>query len=730
MPNRIINTRQQRPLIILTLIGGFILTVLFIIIPQFQPRDDGLSYLLPNIIVQGRILFETLSIPQINFYQFLGHPLLPQSQSGVFYLPHYFFYIVGEAVHNYDAGAGLEYCFHILLASMTMYLFLGIFTQNILLRILGSLSYAFSGMNMVLGHNWPIVTIYLAYYPLLLYYLERYKLTSAFITYAILLSIGHTQFFFIVALPATLYFFMRHHSFSAIKGYFGHTLLFVVLALPILLPMFSGYLESSRLSGQSFDPYFLSLLPIFYILTGFGTLPLTAVNSSIGISQVRLGFVPIGLVLFNPIILLAIILITQNLTAAKQLLKERLVPQLSNSNKFLIVYFLASIVIYGAHLYLGANHLDSIFITTFEIFTIYAFIEWLTRRTTTYILLTIYSLIVCLTAGPQSFYTLLILPFYSAFRWPFKWYLGAAPFVTIIPILFIARLKPKFTQLTIVTPLLIALLTVTYISNSTSLTINPLFTSYRNLQTEILASIDKNQRIAPVGSAESLTEGDLSRLLTTNIASYAQLLSLTGYDPLLPIDKASAIGIRQRDLISSDEYFLLRLDFLRAYGVSQYLYLNDSSYFPTIFKDNPDFSHIVTSDRISLYSDSKADPIASQNQNSVPFQTKGNSIYVQTKSLTEPSVLTLAFMKSNDNWVARTGNTPLKFQSDPYQRISVVVPPNTSHITVTYREKSFYTGMTVSGSFALLISGYLLITRKKDPLLVKITQRIRHLKQP
>lgn len=151
-----------------------------VVIPNFQPRDDGLSYLLPNIIVQGKTLFERLSIPQINFYQLLGHPLLPQNQNGVFYIPHYIFYVFGALLGNYDIGALFEYCFHVIVSAITMYLLLGLFVKNSYLRTLGSLSYAFSGLSIVLGSNWPFVTSHLAYYPLLLYFLDKHKLKWAF----------------------------------------------------------------------------------------------------------------------------------------------------------------------------------------------------------------------------------------------------------------------------------------------------------------------------------------------------------------------------------------------------------------------------------------------------------------------------------------------------------------------------------------------------------------------
>lgn len=406
--------------------------------------------------------------------------------------------------------------------------------------------------------------------------------------------------------------------------------------------------------------------------------------------------------MFNPAILLAFIVVITNMKHTR----NTLLSHISLNSINLTITFLLFTVLLAIHLHLGTNIPSGIFITSLETLCIISLVKGYIHRGGFHSFLGVLLLTFCLTTGELSIFTIPIAPFYSVFRWPFKWLVGGAPFFVLVPILVTTKYKLNhFLQVSLF-PALILLITFPYIMNIEYLTINTLLSSYKEFFREILNSIDQMERIAPIASPEAFKTGDLSSLLSGNTASYHGVLSLTGYDALLDLNKEYFIGPLPQEPIRSDSYFDDKLDLLRAYGISQYLYLNDSTYFPAVFKDNTDFSHVITRDRISLYFDSKAAPIASQNHESIPFQIKGNSVHIETKSLDEPSTLILGFMKENDNWTVRTEGSLLTLQPDPYQRISTIIPRNTKSVIVTYREKSLYTGIAISTLFILIYLFY------------------------
>ena len=68
-----------------------LITLTFVIInisnKNYFVNDDNLSYTLPNFLIQAKTLFTYKQIPFINYYQYLGQPLLEQGSISLFYLP-------------------------------------------------------------------------------------------------------------------------------------------------------------------------------------------------------------------------------------------------------------------------------------------------------------------------------------------------------------------------------------------------------------------------------------------------------------------------------------------------------------------------------------------------------------------------------------------------------------------------------------------------------------------
>lgn len=221
--------------------------------PNFFLHDDTLRYFLPLAKLQGEILFEKGQLPEINLYQFGGHPLLPQNQNGVLYLPRYLFFLIATSLGEINLLPTIEIACHILLAGLGMYCLLQRLGVVRGLSIAASHAYAFNGFVLDLGRNWMFVAGYVGYLPVLFWAIlgfQRNPTTKrlwilVFIRTLIIL-LGHSNFGAFVFICEALFFVFLRPGPRTAGAYLISLLLTLLIAAPGLLPMYQGLRESAR----------------------------------------------------------------------------------------------------------------------------------------------------------------------------------------------------------------------------------------------------------------------------------------------------------------------------------------------------------------------------------------------------------------------------------------------------------------------------------------------------
>jgi len=669
-------------------------------------NDDTLSYFLPNIVIQAKTLFNSHSIPFINFYQFLGHPLLPQGQSGVLYLPHYFFYLFSLPFKNYELIVSFEVYFHIIVGSISMFYLLKKLKISNSVALITSYAYGYNGFIIEVGRNWFITSAYLAYAPLLILFLlravehrewNRYLWLSIMRT--VLFYIGYTNFFAILVFFELILFLLlekKHAAKQTWLFYFYSHLITAVLSLPILLPIINGLLKSVRLTGA--PDYFLNDINFVYFIKSFFSFP-HPVHFTNELYPSAYYFHPLSF----PFLLLVF------LSSAKliKFIKSAFLKILP-----IFFYILFIKILINGGLFYRPELIENLVIILLESIFILMLLYVGKKQHQNLKLNFVFVFLLCLSLimalGQKSLISTLTYPIFYLFRWPFKWYLATQIFLTLVLALMIDRLVPKKNNQRNILLILLAVFcfgSSIYVSKSGTKDWIPMYDSYLSIKPDYIRHI--NNRTIPVGLNDYNKDNHFSKHLTANIASYFDLLSYGGYDPLTSKNKSSFIGLNKRFSITSNAFYHENKSKLKAYGVRSYLYDKNSLTAFTFFQDKNFEKKYQDKDTI-VYEDVSVDPIVFLKQKKQPlkFQIRGNKIRIKIPDNISKDEIVIGFYKDDDNWIGKMDNKTIKIQKDEFNRLVIPVEKGAKSLEIVYVDQQFILGLTIT---SVLILIYLLV---------------------
>lgn len=244
--------------------------------PNSFLTSDNATYYLPSYVYNIKSIFESKTLPLINFYQYLGNVHLAQGQTGVLYFPIYLSGILSKLIFKDYLHTMIILGFlHFYIASIGMFLILKRFQVKSCLALITTLMWITFPYHILVGRGWIFVVYSIAYIPINFLLLDN-LLKSPKIKYAIFLAIlksmfffqGYIQYVFMLFFVEILYFalYVRiqykeifdWHSLKKLrenlitnsklkcllKYYFSSILLFLGLIPPLLFPMFNAQRES------------------------------------------------------------------------------------------------------------------------------------------------------------------------------------------------------------------------------------------------------------------------------------------------------------------------------------------------------------------------------------------------------------------------------------------------------------------------------------------------------
>jgi hypothetical protein len=658
---------------------------------MFVVRDDNVNYLLPQLKLQGDILFGSRQIPQINFYSYLGHPLMGQAQTGVLYLPRYVFYLMASWFGDFELMLLFEALSHVLLAGVSMYVLLGYLSVKKEYRVLGSYAYAFNGFLVEIGRNWLVVIAYYAYLPLLYLFTLKIARTQINIRTLVVLSflrvvlffIGHINFFVYIIFFELLVFVLSCRSKKNYLHYGLSHILSLIGYLPILLPMGHSVLVSAR---GDLNEQFTASVSVFQVLGSFLSFPCKEFVFKQTCSSLSY-FNILAPIFFVSILLYIRKSSPKNIISSVYIVELRkLFERIWNSYKhvkFLMIGLAALLLL----LTQGAILVDLSILGIF-------YVVWYKKRGSSdkhiALSLLLYLLSVALSLGVKSIFTYFALPIVLPFRWPFKWYLLSQFFLVIWLVLSLERLLDIRRNFKILVPavVLVTIFVLTLFSGY----FNPLYKSFSKISDlSFLNLIDA--RYVSVGSWESV--GSISNVLADNSGAYYGKLSFGGYDPLVSRRKKDlTLTDHNNPVVETRERYLLLQDTLNVYGVKYYIVDNKAIQSAGYLAD-PSFVAVYTGREVSVYENTQAEPVVQDEKgNALNYVVSGNSIQVTVPQ--NVSQVRLGFLNEDTNWNAHLNMKPLVVKDDLDGRIVIPVDLQSGNLTVEYVDQLFFLGLKLS----------------------------------
>ena len=654
-----------------------VLSIFFIILesrfPYFFLHDDNRSQFLPfyvsnyNSILKGEI-------PFFSFNQFAGIPYMSNGQSGVFFIPAYICVFLSKFIfgHVYFAIDILSY-FLIIIASLGMFFFLREIRINKLGTLIGALFYPLNSFVIHIGNSWIVVIGAAAFFPLMMFYALKLfhnptlkNCMKLVICRVLLFTMGHMQYFSYalileIAFYLTLYsieiFFDRslnkqRKQFSLqykkiiIYMFSGIALFFATL--PILLPCIERMENSlGRSSAMPYEAFIMSGTNIMEFLIGL----LNPYNFN-GLFQFSsfCGHITLALC--------AICVVTTILLAT---LKKR-----NFYSKFMFALFLVAL---------------------------FCFL-WQTN-----------------IIAPLIYK----IPIINRFRWHYKLQalffffppvFAAIGFSLLSNIINVTRKNNTNYVIIFSTWLLIALQIIEFVHIYAFTYDKPL-----SLRTwgdtppyeEPLTDILTDGRYIPVGF-------EYTNSVSFHTTGYAfpqmfGLYSITGYDNILPIDNLKpSLGLNfpgfYNDLIN-EKYEISDLEHFRNWGVSYYVvnnkYLERNNNFPIgtlIYKDE---NRTVFHDDDALPLVFKGDELYTR----LDFTIGVNKICLNIPPLDRDTHFYFNIV-NNSKFICVANNNNIKIVPTEDNKMSVLVPAETSLIVLKYVESSFWLGLVIAIAFFTL----------------------------
>jgi len=662
----------------------FVVAVLLKTDPHFFLNDDVLSQFLPEIKIQAETVFLYHEIPQINYYHYLGHPILPQGQFGTFYPPRYFFAWAAIHLGNFEYSVNFENVFHMILAGVGMYWFLINLKVRRLYSVIGAIAFSLNGLMIEVGRNWLMVSGYFAYMPYLYLVLIRdlklgkKPIVSALIR-VIIFSIGYTNFFVYICFFELLFFLLLRPTKKAVYTYIFSILITLVLILPLLIPIIRGLQGSSR--STNFYGRFYNSNNIFYLIKSFIQVPC-----------LNWKYIICSPLKFSNALLIPVFIGGAYLVIRKKYVFDadfaRHLRNTFNNLKKRVFYFrfLFMFLIGLLLLITGLGLLIDIVSFTLLLYII----KYKKKANSLYFWGFFCLLAIGLSFGIKSFSTIIFFPLIIFFRWPWKWYLVGQFVLTVFSVLFFQRffsVKYKW----ILSFFAFVIVFIIFGSTTASFSYNTYFKPYDQLgNLSYLSQIDGRM----IAVSFNPKEGMLSELLADNVGSYFHINTFAGYDPLVSVKKSKVVDLEHdHPVLMEDEDFYRMSNTLSEYGVSNYL-VDKDSYSSNSFLNDVRFIKKYEDNRFLIFKDTKALPIVyDQSQKELQFKIKGNSLLVNLRDLPDTRNIAFNYFAEDENWNVYIDSKLQPFVKDDLNRIWVSIPGNSHIVELRYRDKGFYYGV-------------------------------------
>lgn len=657
---------------------------------EFFVKDDNSNYLLPQLKLQGEMVFNYHQIPQINYFAYLGHPLLEQAQTGVFYLPRYLFYLIAAGLHNFELLLPIEGFFHILLAGVGLYVLLICLGVSKRLAVLGAYAYAFNGFLIEIGRNWLVTIGYFAYMPFLYLLTMRVARGKNGVIYlalirAILFFLGHVNFFAYVELFEIVLFILLRPNRRDVLRYLLSWGLTVLVALPAMLPVVYSVLVSTRNSAiaEQFSAS-VKLVQVVESFLGFPCREHIFIQSCASLSYFNLINIPI---------LIGFIVLFRKYTMvdlkksvfyreAKKYFDKILV--FSRQPKYLI-YLLLGVFVLATK---GGILLDLMVVYL-------GYLVWSQKlkggERQIGLWVCLFLLGVGLAMGPASLFTFIFFPVVVLFRWPFKWYLLVQLFLTIAGILFLQRivmLKARQFVVAVVAVSMMCPFILVYFSGYH----NELYKAYSEISDLSFVPYLKDRY---VGVGQNTEVGIFTTLLVDNAGAYFHKLQFGGYDPLVSAEKKKLVFLDHLvPAIDGDERYNKLQERLDSYGVRQYVVLN-KNITGAAFLYGDGFEPVYRTKEVTVFNKKGvAGVVTNQEDKELNYSILGNEIEVKPDENSQTVIL--RFMKENDNWRAYADGVRVPVMNDEFKRLTINLPRRTEVLTVKYHDLYMERGVWIS----------------------------------
>lgn len=546
-----------------------------------------------------------------------------------------------------------------------------------------------------------------AYLPILWLLLEKKRFVSFALLNALVFFIGYTQFFLIINIFLFMYFLLTNDIKRYWKRLFSSYTLTIVLILPLLLPILGGFLNSARVQGVD-SPLITSIKVPFWLIGWLGGLWKPYEKSTM---------VPPGMLTFYPLGMVAVFLLIINMKNVWRdvsvLLSEReyfIKRLLLLSSIFLLMHGYLEILLFSE-----VRFVSIVLLAFLEASTIVLFWYAYKNRNNLVGIVGLALLFALLSSGVDTIFSFLIFPYYAIFRWPFKWYLVVGCALTVLTAHLLQHYSQSISRKYVTACLIVWGVWVVGIYSifNQTITFNTDLLPYDHIHvpSEIVDPQGRNVAVAFPGN-HLLTQG-----LIANYSTYFNTLSWLGYDPMIPREKASIIDFNHTQHIQEDEYYQQRQKLLQAYGVKYYMYPAQHE-LPLGFLKQTNFVTIADNTIVGVSEDTDAQPIVFVDEGTpVVYHINGNTLEVDLgdTATDTPHQLTLGFMKTDDNWFAKTDQGMiLPVEADQFQRLTVSVPSGIQILRVSYIDSVFWLGVKVSAAMLAMLGGvYMLYKRVK-----------------
>lgn len=634
--------------------------------PYYFCHDDNRGQNLPLSVQALRSLLNG-DIASINYYQFLGQPLLANGQSQALYPLIYISSLLSKLfLGHYFALIDIEVIIHFIFGSIGFWYVCKFFGLNDESSVFAALTWPLSSFFMYISNSWVHVSGIAAYFPWMIYLscrllkeLKYRHLITLAVIRTLFFFIGHPQFFlysyifeflFFIAMLSITYIQKRNLK-KAVKRiilYIGSSAATLLFSLPLLLPMWNQIQSSGSRSAKMTWGVFISGGVIHKDWLNGLKSPNLSYHVSTGVDMSYIGIIPLLFVVIA-VLLTMVTFITKNQKA-----------------KNYIPYVFCFLLLAGIA-YLWATNILS----------------------------------------PLLFK----IPIINRFRWHFK----LVPYMNFFLILIssiglylsISQLQMHEGMKKAIT---LALVTISFLHMANMYLTHPIKSIRVQLEKMPLQEDFENRlkdaRVLSVGF--NWHDSATGKSLGYNYATLWELIHLAGYDPIIPKknqDKALGLNLHAYyNELNGNKKEISDLNHLRTWGVKWYVVNNN---YVSKYGDLPFEKKFIDGQR-TVYYDGEATPMVYLENNKtkgILFKIKGNKIMFNTSTPQDTNIV-VNFLY-HPYFKAKAGNEKVAVSSTKEGQILIRIPKGTHNVVLNYTDIDLTKGLLFTSLITALGIGFL-----------------------